>query len=168
MKRTIYEAEHEAFRETVREFIERECRPNHEKWEQQRLVDRSAYVAAGGEATEGTIAAAQYDPHSSNPVAAPLLEKAQADTGQADIPLNFAYAFDAVNMVATLIKEKNLAPDGTDIANARRQIQEGLNAMDRYVGMADVTTFAEDGTAERPQLRSVVQGGKFVIDKSAS
>ncbi|SHL06243.1 amino acid/amide ABC transporter substrate-binding protein, HAAT family [Pseudonocardia thermophila] len=128
----------------------------------------SAYVAAGGEATEGTIAAAQYDPHSSNPVAAPLLEKAQADTGQADIPLNFAYAFDAVNMVATLIKEKNLAPDGTDIANARRQIQEGLNAMDRYVGMADVTTFAEDGTAERPQLRSVVQGGKFVIDKSAS
>ncbi|WP_299565208.1 acyl-CoA dehydrogenase family protein [uncultured Mycolicibacterium sp.] len=47
MKRTIYEAEHEAFRETVREFIERECRPNHEKWEQQRLVDRSAYVAAG-------------------------------------------------------------------------------------------------------------------------
>jgi hypothetical protein len=34
--------------------------------------------------------------------------------------------------------------------------------------MADVTTFADDGTAQRPQLRAVVQGGKFVIDKSAS
>jgi branched-chain amino acid transport system substrate-binding protein len=128
----------------------------------------SAYVAAGGDATEGTIAAAQYDPHSASPEAAPLLEKAQAATKQPDIPLNFAYAFDAVNMIATLIKDKGLAPDGADIATARTQIQEGLNGIDEYTGMADVTTFAEDGTAERPQLRAVVQGGKFVIDKAAS
>ncbi|EKF22753.1 acyl-CoA dehydrogenase, N-terminal domain protein [Mycolicibacterium hassiacum DSM 44199] len=47
MKRTIYEPEHEEFRNTVREYIERELVPHQEKWEQQRIVDREAYIAAG-------------------------------------------------------------------------------------------------------------------------
>jgi alkylation response protein AidB-like acyl-CoA dehydrogenase len=47
VKRRIYEAEHEALRETARQYIEREIAPNAEKWEADRLVDRSAYVAAG-------------------------------------------------------------------------------------------------------------------------
>ncbi len=47
MKRLIYEAEHEAFRQTVKDYIERELVPNAEKWETERLVDRSAYTAAG-------------------------------------------------------------------------------------------------------------------------
>ena len=47
MKRLVLEAEHEAFRETVRQFIEQELVPNAERWEADRLVDRSAFVAAG-------------------------------------------------------------------------------------------------------------------------
>jgi alkylation response protein AidB-like acyl-CoA dehydrogenase len=47
MKRLVLEAEHEAFRETVRDFIQRELVPNAEQWESDRLVDRSAFVAAG-------------------------------------------------------------------------------------------------------------------------
>jgi alkylation response protein AidB-like acyl-CoA dehydrogenase len=47
VKRTIYEPEHEEFRNTVREYIERELVPHQEKWEQQRIVDREAYIAAG-------------------------------------------------------------------------------------------------------------------------
>ena len=47
MKRTIYDAEHEAFRDTVKGYIESELVPNAEKWEAERLVDRSAFVAAG-------------------------------------------------------------------------------------------------------------------------
>src|SRR6478735_9205744 len=47
MKRTIYDAEHEAFRDTVRGYIDSELVPNTEKWEADRIVDRSAYVAAG-------------------------------------------------------------------------------------------------------------------------
>lgn len=47
MKRRIYEAEHEALRETTKQYIEREIAPNAEKWESDRLVDRSAYAAAG-------------------------------------------------------------------------------------------------------------------------
>lgn len=126
----------------------------------------AAYVAAGGDATEGTLAAAQYDPHSQTPEAQELLERAQADTGQDEIPLNFAYAFDAVNMIVDIIEQRGLAP-GTDVEQARVAIQEGLNALDGYVGMADSTTFADDGTAVRPQLQAVVQGGRFVIDQGS-
>ena len=50
MKRLVLEPEHEAFRETVKQFIERELVPNAEQWENDRLVDRSAFVAAGNRA----------------------------------------------------------------------------------------------------------------------
>jgi branched-chain amino acid transport system substrate-binding protein len=127
----------------------------------------AAYVAAGGEATEGTFAAAQYDPHSTNATAKQLLEKAQADTGQAEIPLNFAYAFDAVNMVLDIIKDKGIKPGAKQVAQDRVTIQEALNDITEYTGMADTTSFNDDGTAVRPKLRAVVKGGKFVIDQSA-
>jgi len=47
VKRLIFEPEHEQLRETTRQYIEREVEPNAEKWERERIVDRSAYVAAG-------------------------------------------------------------------------------------------------------------------------
>src|SRR6476661_5300467 len=47
MKRLVLETEHETFRDSVRDFIERELEPHAEKWEADRLVDRSAWVAAG-------------------------------------------------------------------------------------------------------------------------
>jgi alkylation response protein AidB-like acyl-CoA dehydrogenase len=47
MKRLIFDEEHEQLRETTRQFIEREVAPNAERWERDRLIDRSAYIAAG-------------------------------------------------------------------------------------------------------------------------
>jgi alkylation response protein AidB-like acyl-CoA dehydrogenase len=47
VKRKIYDAEHEALRDTAAQYIEREVAPHAEQWEADRLVDRSAYVAAG-------------------------------------------------------------------------------------------------------------------------
>lgn len=47
MKRQVFEAEHEAFRDTTRQFIERELMPHAERWQAERIVDRSAYAAAG-------------------------------------------------------------------------------------------------------------------------
>ena len=47
MKRCVFEAEHEQLRETTRQYIERELVPNAEKWERERIVDRSAFVTAG-------------------------------------------------------------------------------------------------------------------------
>ncbi|WP_123026784.1 acyl-CoA dehydrogenase family protein [Mycolicibacterium stellerae] len=47
MKRQVFDAEHEALRATTRQFIERELMPYAQQWEADRLVDRSAFVAAG-------------------------------------------------------------------------------------------------------------------------
>ncbi|EUA51360.1 acyl-CoA dehydrogenase, N-terminal domain protein [Mycobacterium xenopi 3993] len=47
IKRLVFEPEHEQLRQTARQYIEREVAPNAEKWERERIVDRSAYVAAG-------------------------------------------------------------------------------------------------------------------------
>ncbi|WP_030543191.1 acyl-CoA dehydrogenase family protein [Streptomyces albus] len=47
MQRTVFTAEHEAFRETVRTFLRKEVEPHHERWEREGVVDRSAWLAAG-------------------------------------------------------------------------------------------------------------------------
>ncbi|WP_081252714.1 acyl-CoA dehydrogenase family protein [Mycobacterium avium] len=39
MKRLVLEPEHEAFRETVRQFIDRELVPHAEQWERDRLAE---------------------------------------------------------------------------------------------------------------------------------
>jgi hypothetical protein len=46
VKRLVFETEHEQLRETARQYIEREVAPHAEKWERERIVDRSAYQAA--------------------------------------------------------------------------------------------------------------------------
>ncbi|OBH11035.1 acyl-CoA dehydrogenase family protein [Mycobacterium sp. E1747] len=46
MRRHLYTEDHEAYRETVREFLEREVVPHHEEWERNRWIDRSVFAAA--------------------------------------------------------------------------------------------------------------------------
>ncbi len=47
MKRTLYDATHELFRESFRVFVAKEMVPHHERWEQERIVDRGFYRRAG-------------------------------------------------------------------------------------------------------------------------
>ncbi|MEZ2901570.1 acyl-CoA dehydrogenase family protein [Acinetobacter terrestris] len=47
LARNLFTAEHEAFRETVRKFYEKEVVPNIEKYEQQQHVDRELWNRAG-------------------------------------------------------------------------------------------------------------------------
>jgi alkylation response protein AidB-like acyl-CoA dehydrogenase len=47
MKRQIFTAEHEAFRELARTFLAKEVVPNHERWEAAGVVDREVWLAAG-------------------------------------------------------------------------------------------------------------------------
>ena len=47
MQRDIFDDEHEAFRELVREFIKREVTPYHEQWERNKVVSRDVWLAAG-------------------------------------------------------------------------------------------------------------------------
>jgi len=45
--RTLFDAEHELFRENVRRFLETEAVPYHHDWEKQGQVDRALWMKAG-------------------------------------------------------------------------------------------------------------------------
>jgi alkylation response protein AidB-like acyl-CoA dehydrogenase len=47
MRRTIFEPEHDSFRETARTFFEKECVPHADKWEERGQVDREVWLKAG-------------------------------------------------------------------------------------------------------------------------
>jgi alkylation response protein AidB-like acyl-CoA dehydrogenase len=46
VERTLYESDHEAYRETVREFLAREVVPHQEDWDKERWIDREAFARA--------------------------------------------------------------------------------------------------------------------------
>jgi alkylation response protein AidB-like acyl-CoA dehydrogenase len=50
MQRTLYEPDHEAYRASVREFLEREVVPHKDRWDDEHLIDRDVYrrAAAAG------------------------------------------------------------------------------------------------------------------------
>jgi acyl-CoA dehydrogenase len=47
LPRTLFSPEHDAFRDSVRRFIEKEILPHHERWEDQGMVDRDIWTKAG-------------------------------------------------------------------------------------------------------------------------
>ncbi len=47
MRRTLYDETHELFRESFRDFVQKEMVPHSERWELERLVDRDFYRRAG-------------------------------------------------------------------------------------------------------------------------
>lgn len=46
MDRDLYDDDHEAYRQTVREFFDREVVPNAEQWDADRLINRAVYPTA--------------------------------------------------------------------------------------------------------------------------
>ncbi|HEX3801712.1 MAG TPA: acyl-CoA dehydrogenase family protein [Solirubrobacteraceae bacterium] len=47
MRRTLFEDEHQAFRESFRRFLTAEIAPRHEAWEKAGIVDKNAFRKAG-------------------------------------------------------------------------------------------------------------------------
>ena len=47
MKRSIYSGDHEQFRSSFRQFLEREAVPHRETWERAGIVDRDVFARAG-------------------------------------------------------------------------------------------------------------------------
>ncbi|GAA0627884.1 acyl-CoA dehydrogenase family protein [Streptomyces crystallinus] len=60
MKRQIFTAEHEAFRETVRTFLAKEVLPHYEQWEKDCIVSREAWLAAGRQGLLGLAVDEEY------------------------------------------------------------------------------------------------------------
>ncbi len=46
-QRTLFEPEHEMFRESFRTFLDRHVAPHHDQWEKDKLVDRAVWQEAG-------------------------------------------------------------------------------------------------------------------------
>src|ERR1700710_1672516 len=60
MDREPYEPEHEAFRQTARTFLERECVPHHKQWEADGIVPRDVWVEAGKQGLLGMGVPEEY------------------------------------------------------------------------------------------------------------
>ncbi len=58
--REIFTQEHEAFRATVRTFIEKEVAPHHAQWEREGVVSRDAWLTAGRQGLLGFFVEEEY------------------------------------------------------------------------------------------------------------
>jgi alkylation response protein AidB-like acyl-CoA dehydrogenase len=47
MDRDLFEADHDDFRRAVRTFVDRHVAPNHQRWREQRHIDREVWIEAG-------------------------------------------------------------------------------------------------------------------------
>ncbi len=60
MRHTLYESEHEAFRDAVRSFVAKHVEPFHAQWEADGVVDRSVWIEAGKQGLLGTDVDEKY------------------------------------------------------------------------------------------------------------
>lgn len=60
MHRRLYESDHEEFRGVVREFVAREVLPHADRWEEQRLIGRDVWIAAGKQGILGLNAPNEF------------------------------------------------------------------------------------------------------------
>jgi alkylation response protein AidB-like acyl-CoA dehydrogenase len=59
-QRTLFEPEHDLFRESYRAFLERHVAPYHEQWEQDKIVDRGVWLEAGKQGFLGMAVPEEY------------------------------------------------------------------------------------------------------------
>ncbi|MGW6275989.1 acyl-CoA dehydrogenase family protein [Kribbella sp. NPDC055071] len=60
MERQLFDADHDAFRETVRAFCDKEVVPHHAAWEEAGIVPRELWTAAGAAGLLGFMMPEQY------------------------------------------------------------------------------------------------------------
>lgn len=60
MERTLFEPEHELFRESFRKFLDAHVAPNHDQWAEQGVVDRTAWTEAGKQGFLGMAVPEEY------------------------------------------------------------------------------------------------------------
>ncbi|MCZ8381654.1 acyl-CoA dehydrogenase family protein [Mycobacterium sp. CPCC 205372] len=59
-ERTLFEPEHDLFRESYRGFLERHVAPHHDQWEKDKIVDRGIWLEAGKQGFLGMAVPEEY------------------------------------------------------------------------------------------------------------
>src|ERR1700736_6915612 len=59
-QRTLFEPEHQLFRESFRSFLDRHVEPHHEQWERDKIVDRGVWLDAGKQGFLGMAMPGEY------------------------------------------------------------------------------------------------------------
>lgn len=59
-QRTLFDPEHELFRESYRAFLDRHVAPHHDQWEQEKIVDRGVWLEAGKQGFLGMAVPEEY------------------------------------------------------------------------------------------------------------
>jgi alkylation response protein AidB-like acyl-CoA dehydrogenase len=59
-ERTLFEPEHDLFRESFRGFLERHVAPHHGAWEKEKIVDRGVWLEAGKQGFLGMSVPEEY------------------------------------------------------------------------------------------------------------
>ncbi|TSD96060.1 acyl-CoA dehydrogenase [Skermania sp. ID1734] len=60
MERTIFEPEHDLFRDSYRKFLDQHVAPFHDQWEADNIVDRDVWLEAGKQGFLGMAVPEQY------------------------------------------------------------------------------------------------------------
>jgi long-chain-acyl-CoA dehydrogenase len=60
LDRLLFTADHDDYRQVVRAFVEREVCPNLTRWDQERLIDRQVWLAAGKQGIIGLSVPGEY------------------------------------------------------------------------------------------------------------
>lgn len=116
------------------------------------------FISAGGEAVEGAIVAAQFDPEPDDEAQAQLIAAYEEATGT-EVTLNAAYAYDAVYILVDQMLQQGVTNASADLESDRSAIKDGLASVSDWLGMGGPTTLNEDGTVTRPpQIATIVDG----------
>ncbi|MCV7163199.1 acyl-CoA dehydrogenase family protein, partial [Mycobacterium stomatepiae] len=59
-QRTLFEPEHDLFRESFRAFLDRHAAPHQEEWDKAKIVDRSVWLEAGKQGFLGMAVPEEY------------------------------------------------------------------------------------------------------------
>lgn len=114
--------------------------------------DSPDLVALGGAAVEGALFTSGFDSETDDPAAKAFIDKYEAAYG-AKPDMFAANAYDSARIIIEVINEV-----GAD----RRAIRDGIAATENFPGVTGVTTFLENGDADKPLLIFEVQNGRFV------
>ena len=109
--RTLFEPEHDLFRESYRGFLERHVAPFHDEWEKNKIVDRQVWLEAGKQGFLGMAVPEEYGGGGGDDFA---LRGSHRRSSRKLPPAATAPSFGGSPCTATIIAHYVNAPDGSE------------------------------------------------------